>query len=478
MNSMKLNRNFNIINWKYIYWKKIYKYLSNLRARIYKASVVESYEQTCTLQVKLVSSPLIKIIAFKHIANSESNKSFIQEIIGNNNCFRSFHLGYLISYLNFTDNLDLDVFIHHQARYISKYQQKLRYLVEEIKQIVIVWSLEPCIANVSCVNNVWYLSFNKDQPINYVLNKGFQYNWSFINISLDSIFYVLSKYSIINRITVASQLKSYIFSLLRKGVLINSLRYLNKPLSMPKINSSDLHLGYILAQMLISSLCYENSILVQYKLNSLCLTNLYVLNYLTNLLVISNSYMGIKIWQQSFFLLLLSHGVFIKNKKIANLSNGFYFYSCFSYCSTNLIIKPSLYSQFCLLQRISINLFAFRGMASFILIIQLNMILLTWVRYFRNVNMRKIFSLLDYLIYLKVRSNIINRYSSRSCTKIKKQYFASFKCYFNTRLRRGNWIFSDLLKGQKYYKLFFYVNYFGCNFKKVYVRGLIRLYNC
>nr|AYR06251.1 hypothetical protein [Renouxia sp.] len=457
MSNRKLSRNFSTVAWKDVYWYKIYKYLYSLKARIYKALIAKSYEQTFRLQTKLITSPLIKVLAFKHVVNSKSNIPFVRTIALDGNYFRSFHLGYLINYLSLANDLDLNVFVNYQVKHILKYPQKLEYLIEEVKQIIAIWSLEPCLRNVCYTHDIQYLTFYKGQHINYMLIKNLRYNSFIINIDLSSIFYGFSEHSIISRISVASQLKSYIFSLLQKGILIDTIHFLSKPLSIFKINSSKFYLGCILVHIVIASLCYENSMMVRGKSGFLYLPNMCVLNYLTNLLVTSVSYTQIKIWQQNFFVLLFSNGVILKNKKskkIVNLSEGFYFHSHFSYHLINLVVKPSLYSQFSLLQQISLNMHKFQGVASFILIIQLNMLLLIWSRYFYTISAKKIFSLLDYLIYLKVRSYIISRYSS-SYISIKPRCFPKFKYYFSEKLRRSSWIFSNLARSKEYYKLFF-----------------------
>lgn len=457
MSNRKLCRNSSTIAWKDVYWHKIHKYLYSLKARIYKALIMKSYDQTFKLQTKLISSPLIRILAFKHVVNSKSNVSFIRTIALNNNCFRSFHLGYLITYLNLANNLDLDVFVNCQVKHILKYPQKLECLIEEVRQIIVIWSLEPYLGNFYHTHNIQYLIFYKGQHINYILAENLRYNSFIINIDLSSIFYSFSEYSVISRISVASQLKSYIFSLLQTGILIDTIHFCNKPLNIFRANSSKLYLGCILIHIVIASLCYENSVMMQCKSGFLCLSNVCVLSYLTNLLVVSNNYTQIRAWQRDFFVLLFSNGVILKkkkSKKIVNLSEGFYFHLHFSYYLMNFVIKPSLYSQFCLLQQISLDIYKLRGVASFVLIIRLNILLLAWSRYFYSISARKIFSLLDYLVYLKVRSYVIGRYSS-SCIKMKLQYFPKFKYYFNAKLRRSNWIFTSLVSGKEYYKLFF-----------------------
>lgn len=75
----------------------------------------------------------------------------------------------------------------------------------------------------------------------------------------------------------------------------------------------------------------------------------------------------------------------------------------YEYNSLNLILMPSLKSQFLLMRQVSLFLMHSKSSSSFLFIIRLNMLIKSWSDVYMNVSMKKISYLLDYLINLKLR---------------------------------------------------------------------------
>ncbi len=118
-----------------------------------------------------------------------------------------------------------------------------------------------------------------------------------------------------------------------------------------------------------------------------------------------------------------------------------------------IIAKPSLYYQFILLKQVS-SLIS-KANSLFLLIIRLNMLLLSWSILYRNQQVAKLFALLDYLIYLKIKSFLVNCHSSWSNQRVKLKYFPQRIYCFNIVDTKTNWVFSSNVTSGIYYRLYF-----------------------
>ena len=105
--------------------------------------------------------------------------------------------------------------------------------------------------------------------------------------------------------------------------------------------------------------------------------------------------------------------------------------------SSSISIKPSLYYQFILLRLISRLILKVNSMSLCLLIIRINKLLLVWSSYYSMRFLKKIYCLLDYLIFIKIKFLINNQdwNSNQKVIRFSSTQFADYvKCCTNNSL--------------------------------------------
>lgn len=448
----ELSRSLHVLVWQDIDWKILTQYVDNLKSRIYKLSIQKSYEKTYNLQYFLVNSPLVKLIAFKKVIESYFH------IINLN----SFELGYLIYYLNLDSKLNISILVNYCKGNFFSSNEKIQLMIDKVKNLMVIWSIEPYLNHLYYLNNFSSCRYYSKKTCINIKNPFYLYS---LNLNLFSLFYYIDLSAFVSRMNIQSIIKRYIYQFLDEGIFTLMMDSLDQYLKFSVLRKQEISFFNKIIDIFMLNICYETEILLRsysnFQLSAL--KDFMIINSESDLAVTCDDSYQLNLWQQVFLDILLSNGVEIKKKrymKKVSLLEGLSFNNDFMVVSvySNLVyltIKPSLYGQFILLKQISVIITKSKSKALFLLIVRLNMLLLSWSTLYRNQSARKIFSLLDYLIYLKLKSFIVNQHSNWSNQKIKFKYFPKFLYCFNAVDINTNWIFSASISNMSYYKLHF-----------------------
>ena len=466
--SIKLSRNFNTIVWKYIYWFKINKYVYYLKSRIYKALIQKSYRKAHYLQIRLISSPLVKIFALKQNVLVD-NFNIFSRITRN---WRNFHIGYVIKYIDFDYILNLNILIETESRSFAVYSDKLLEVINCIRELLVGWVLSIYLQNFydTVGKNYFRLrNFENDLIANFV-HLGYQMNLYSIAINFDSIFCFLSPDFLLSKLNLIRSLNAFLKEYLLKSKLASLIKSLDS--IWYKYDRDYLNPKFYLVNLLIEFILIvilnEVKSMSQWELcndKQLCTVDFCILSNKFDLLIFSKKYKVLKIWQSFYYKWLVSNGIQVKpslNQKISFLSEGnylgiyFVFYGSYKLCN-GLSIKPSLYSQFCFLKKVSLIIKQLKSKSVFLLIIQLNKLFLSYSQIFFKAITQKVFSFLDYLVYLKLKAYLVNMHSNWSYCKIAAKYFSFNDYRFNHKVRLSNWVMSTLVKDLNSYKFYFLI---------------------
>ena len=388
----KLDNYFNKIIWKNTNWDKVAKYVSNLRFRIYKASVQNSYFKIRYLQSRLITSPFAKMLAVKVII--DSRKDIKAHLLLNfiRGYFRPFHVGYIVNYMIVEQQLDLSLFLCLKNMNCNYYD----FIIYQAKQLLILWSIgaqwqAAFTANMNYLCHFHYI-FYDIYIINVLIQLKSRCNLFAMLLDIKPLFYNLSPYYIVSKLDTIDSIRICVLKWLNQGKLIEFL----------KSNSSDnsFFLASLIILVVLAIVCYENQfallnsnlMLSTKKINR---DQLIIFNIKNYLFVCSNDYNYLNLWRQQCLLYLMIHGntkKTINYKQVFHLNQGVFMKSYFiSTTLDHLIIKPSLYAQFILMKKVSLVIHQFKNRSTFILIIMLNKLLIEWSNDFIYTNKKKFF---------------------------------------------------------------------------------------
>lgn len=466
--SIELSRNFNTIVWKYIYWFKINKYVCYLKSRIYKALIQKSYKKAHYLQNRLIFSPLVKILALKQNVFID-NFNILSNVTKG---WRNFHIGYIIKYIDFDYVLNINVLIDNESKSFIVYSNRLLNIINFTRELLAGWVVEIYLQNFYDMVGENYFrlrNFETGSIFNFVYS-GYEMNLYSIAINFDCIFYFLSPDFLLTKLNLIRSLNVFIARYLFQSKLITLTKLLNNigyGYNKDYLRQN-LYLVNLLVEFVLIVILNEVKCIFQLQLCSdqgLSNEDFCVLSNKYDLLIFSKKYKVLKMWQSFYYRWLVSNGVQVKsilNQKINFLSEGnhlgmyFILYeSCQPY--NKLSIRPSLYSQFCFLKKVSLIIRQLKSKSVFLLIIQLNKLFLFYSKLFFKASTQKVFSLLDYLIYLKLKAYLINMHSNWSCYRIITKYFSSDYYWFNYKIRMSNWTISTVIKDLNSYKFYFLI---------------------
>ena len=462
--SKKLDVYFNMMIWKHTSWYRVNKYISNLRSRIYKASVQKSYKRNYHLQTRLVSSPFAKMLALKKVIDQREEikiNLFLNFVKG---YLRLFHIGYIINYLKVETDLHLSTFLC--TSYVNMDQYK--FIIDQVKQLLIAWALvSRWQANFTfdiSSSYYFYNDLNTMQLLKTVLELKYSYDTMFTILNLNPILHSLTACAITTKLDTISPIKICVNKWLDEGRLS---KFVSKPDSLiVNVSEDNFFLGNLITRIIISVLCYEAELVLLSEklpmdLHKLKLEKIIIFNFKDYLLLFGNQYIQLNLWMQKWLMLLTGNGVHSRCnlfRKIVSLKQGVFFKWHFIYSTLNYItIRPSLYAQFLLLKNISITIRKSKSKPILVLIITLNKLLLNWSSYFSCTETKKVFCLLDYLIYLKIKTEICRRHSNWPFKKLYSKYFFYCQCLFNHKLKNSKWILSEKVQNLYYMKIYFLI---------------------
>lgn len=440
-----LSRNLNILVWQNIDWKNLTQYLDNLKSRIYKASIEKSYKKIHGLQFKLIHSNIVKLLAFKHVLHEYRYMIPLT----------AFQLGCWVSYLSIEADLS-QYFIDNIFINSSK---ETRLIFDKVKNLIIIWSVE------SYCKSLYHL--NKRSLLHFFTNYSYKYNFNSycLQLSIASLLYHVNLAVFINRIHVLSSIKKYLYTFLQNGMFILLMNFLLRCNQLYALKKPAIILLNILIDIFMLTMCYEiHSILksqLSYKYNIF-----FSIDHSLKVFIYCDNIEQLKYWQQAFIDLVISNGV--KIKEIKSLEKNFLLYyirtsykliNLLAY-SWNISLKPSLNCQYLLLRQLFILLKKSRSKALFLLIIRLNKLLLSWSMLYHAQGVYKLFSLLDYVIYLKLKLFIQKKHSSWSNQKIRYQYFPLRVYRFNNFTINTSWICVNNIWCSNYYRIYYTIKLF------------------
>lgn len=445
----ELSRGIPILVLQHIDWKILIQYVDNLKSRIYKASIQKSYEKVRDAQLSLINSPLVRLVALKQVLDPYYHGISLN----------SFQLGYLVSYFSLYSALDCTVLISYSFSRTLRSSRKIQKLIDKTKNLIMIWSVEPYQNYLSYLNKFSISSYYSEYNSLDMTNRIYSYT---VNINLISLFYYVDLSIFISRMYFLSFIKEYIYKFLNKGVFIVLINSLDSYMELSILRKQNPGLFSKLVDIFVLSICYEIDLLLrsyanfQFSISK----DILIVRYASNLFVVCEDSTQLKLWYQVFLDILLSNGVGLKEKRyikimllFQNIDLRTYLITINLWSPLQITAKPSLYYQFILLKQVTTVIAKPKSLI--LLIIRLNMLLLSWSNLYCNQQIKKLFVFLDYLIYLKIRSFLVNYHSNWSDQKIKLKYFPQRLYYFNHIETKTNWVFSSKVIGPKYYKLYF-----------------------
>nr|YP_010728686.1 hypothetical protein P6G74_pgp120 [Phymatolithon calcareum]WEA76800.1 hypothetical protein [Phymatolithon calcareum] len=447
----ELSRSLHVLVWQDIDWKILIQYVDNLKSRIYKSSIQKSYEKTHDLQCFLINSPLVKLMALKRVIDSSFH------IINLN----SFELGYLVYSLSLGSKQNINILFNYSKGDLFNLNEKIQFIINKVKNLIIIWSIEPYLNHLYYLNTFSYCKYYSKKTRINIGNHFYLYG---IDLNLVALFHYVDLSVFVGRMNIQSTIKQYIYQFLDEGIFNVLMHSLDQYLRLSSLRKQEVSLFNKIIDIFMLNICCEIDILLRSYSNGKlsALKDFMIIHSASDLVVICEDTYLLNIWQQVFLDVLLSNGVEIKKKRSVrkisllqglNLKNNLMVVSIYSN-PLYITIKPSLYYQFILLKKISSIIMKSKSKSLFLLIVRLNMLLLSWSTLHCNQQVRKIFSLLDYLIYLKLKSFIVNQHSNWSNQKIKSKYFPEVLYCFNAVDASANWVCSISINNIDYYKLY------------------------
>nr|YP_010471095.1 putative group II intron reverse transcriptase/maturase protein [Synarthrophyton patena]UVF62924.1 putative group II intron reverse transcriptase/maturase protein [Synarthrophyton patena] len=446
MHQEDFSPNLNILVWQSIDWEQLSHYLDNLKSRIYKASIQKSYKKIHDLQYKLINSSLVKLIAFKR-AYHEYDHCFI---------VNSFQLGYFISYFGLGPILDMSIWLSFSHNSVLVSIKEMNLIFDRVTRLIIIWSLEPYFQHLYELNSRSLLQY-----YNKYTNLGIAHDFNayYLNLDLTSLFYYIDLYIFINKLNAISDISKYVYGFLDNGIFIGLAYCLYESNHLSTLIKQKICLSNQLIDIFILVICYEINILLKSYMN-IGLRNVLVINYFTNILIYCEDYMHLKLWRQAFLDILISNGVKIQSenslKAILSLQDIGYYCRVINLFSNpfHIAFNPSIYCQYILLKQIAILLKKSKSKVLFLLVVRLNMLLLSWSSLYHTQQVNKVFSLLDYIIYLKLKVLIRKAYINMSKKQIKQKYFPLKFYIFNSFKTNTHWPLNSHIINNNYYKVY------------------------
>ena len=421
--SKEINIDFDTLFWSSNSWSSMYLYIINFKSRIYKATRQKLYQKKDFLQKRLLFSPTAKIYAYLMIINTDIE----------NRCSTNWSNDHK-QYRQKKDSLSLALELYlfsdkKQDKYANNFHTPNLLLV-----ILILFVLEP--------------EFNakQDQSINTVSI----YSPQFAIRHIRSVIYNQEQRSCLYNINMIPYLTNLsLRNIITKLHLSDSLSCIFKSqvhnlLNVDLMNTSNLQrllqfhslsnqLSNIIFKFLTYLLVFETSYIVSSlngytKLTTAPYTKyITVINYGYEILVWHKSHVYLKLWKQVLSQIIKSNKVKKEGNiiKVSYLYNSFNFlgYSFFVQKNKLVAVEPSKDSQILLFRKINLLFSKLKSNSTISLINSLNHLLKEWGSYFTETRAKKVFAIVDYLIYLKIRSWVFRNHPSWGRLKIMSKYF-------------------------------------------------------
>ncbi len=381
---------------QYIDIQSILQYIDTLKTRIYKAFCQKSRSQAYYLQLFCVNSPLVTLMA---------TKSSMEDL---DYCLGFFELGYLVFSLSNNFYIDTSFYTYYRENTLVDINYLFYSLIEKAKCTSVIWSIEPYQSylfhktNFFCqFDNSYDLNsavFSEVSPFKYALCFNAESCFSYLHIC------ILTK-----RLSINQKIKSYLLKYLNQVKYSDLMSYFGFLSRHAVLLRGSKQLPVKLFSMFIYFICTD--IYTAFNALSQCRSSILFTGHNFVLLILSQDYLGLKLLAKELSTFLRFNGVkliHVLHDYSASLLDGitcnllsigtqssaypFYF-----------LIRPSLFSQFALMCRISFIMSYSVSQPLFLLIIRLNKFMLFWAYIYFPFDIGRTFYLIDYLVYLKIR---------------------------------------------------------------------------
>lgn len=419
----EIHVDFDTLLWSSSSWSSMYVYITSFKSRIYKATRQKLYQKKYFLQKRLLYSPTAKICAYLMIINAD-----IDSLLDINCDWLSFRKLYRKQEAALS--LELYLLSHDtRGKYIKNLNTTDLFLV-----ILILFVLEPefkakqdtavNIVNIYtpklAIKAVRSVIYNQKQKL-YLENINLIPYLATLNLN-----YVMTKLNLsysLSCILKSNLSKIMNIDLINTSNLQRLLHYNN--LSNQLSNTVFKFITYIVlseASYLVSS----SNLYAKLKTGAYT-TDIKVINYGDEVLLYHSSQIYLTLWKEVFLQIMNSNKQnqeinTIKENYLINSVNflGYYF---ILQKSTLLSVEPCKDSQILLFRKINLLFLKLKSNSAFSLINSINNLLKEWSTYFTETRAKKVFVLVDYLIYLKIRAWILRNHPSWGRQKIMSKYF-------------------------------------------------------
>lgn len=432
------------------------KYIDDLKSRIYKAFFEKSRTQADCIQLFCIKSSLVTAIACSKCIRRAGFSA------------RFFELGYLVFCLSNNFYVDATFYRYYSEGCAVDTIDLLKFLINKTKQLVLIWCIEPYQRYLLYKSDLLCCHFGTADSLgSYVDDKTMLYKYA-LSLNLRSCFSYLYLCALINRLPMQEKIKRYLLEFLDRGIFTYSISCLN--LSFDYIVFAKKNKGLACKLLNIFALC--TSIEIYTMLDALhaadgsmdaialifCDSAILVLHQDSLLIQASirelKSFLlfnGVKSKDGSFIALSLLRKNSI-NLEFTMEHNRFY--------SLFFATRPSLHSQFALIQQISLMLYCSTSQPLFLLIIRLNKLLLLWSNIYVAYTASKTFYLIDYLICLKLKLFAKKRgfalHNLKALVYTKQQYFG----HAINSIFRSNCLMFVIISSNDFYKYYSFTRVF------------------
>lgn len=449
-----ISRNHKSLIWQYINWEKVIKYIDSLKSRKYKAYVQKSFVINYNTHKFFINSPIVILLAFKSGVNSLDIE------------LNTFELGYLLFCLINILYLDMSFFYYYKNVRDINLGKAVRYLVSKVHYLVVIWSLENY---ANYLRYICHLSYRQFSKVNSILDTVRHESTKYKYALLFDFKYCISYFSLLtllNKVYVDKNTIKFLLNFFTLGYFNHLVRYLNIRSNFFFTVKNKLFKK--LLDLFVLQICYELSIVLS---QSFCIkysvTKIDCISDSNWLLVLCQDNYQLRNLRKKMLSLLLFNGVTVKpneRKEYQYMAQGIStrllsIYIKYRSYPFYFAIKPSLHSQFILMQQVSLILYQSKSISLFLLNIRLNMLIMLWSSIYFEHSVNKIFYLLDYLIALRLRYfGKYYKYFFVSTIKFSKKTLKNQKLSYSLKKNYVH-IFTNIYS-KEYYKYYFLVRLF------------------
>ena len=451
--SKKFFIDFNTVNWKYINWSVTRRYVSRLQQRIYTAAFKQEYGKMKQIQKRLLFSPYSKLLSVfiviqyntASLAITDHDKLDIAKYL---TLDQSAYCIYLKNFMHIG---------------IKKQRQQLLYcVIKQARQFLAELVLKPE-WSAKCTQNLYIVtidSYGEKRKIAKLL-RGLYKTPNTYTLVLDLAMYMIygnylglmNKLPRPNTMFLQSEMKVW----LQKENLVafrsRKVTYDNLS-SCTVVRNSKLPVKIVIS-LFISGL---SSWLLRKKLSTSLqyfVHNSQLIFLCKNLQVQQSVVFFVKTW-----FIAIKTDVRLIQLSLGDAKNGFEFAGYkLQKNSQYIAVTISKKSQVLMWRELNKIIQRSKSMSSCVLIQKLSHKIVFWGNYFCYAECSKVFSLLDYLLHMRIWIWALRRHPMISKSYVRLKYFPQGKQYiYKKRLVKSNWILygeANTTKIKKYFLLKF-----------------------